>query len=117
MDTLMIPIATVAMRLKENLKIILKQRDLTASQLARGADVPKQSIGEWLNGSTPKDIAKVKRVADYLELSFDQLCFEDIESARGKKLKLADTDTNIEDLLGDKWISGLFEIRLRRVKR
>jgi len=63
------------MNLKFQLRVYLENRKMTASQLARLADVPKQSISDWLGGSIPRDLQKLKRVADALQTTVDHLAF------------------------------------------
>ncbi len=65
------------MNLKTQLRLFLQSRGLSASELARMADVPKQSISDWLGGTLPRDIQKLKRVADVLRTSVDHLVFGD----------------------------------------
>lgn len=100
----------LSMTLKKQLKYYLELRDMTASQLARKANVPKQSLSGWLAGSNPRDVAQVKRVANALGVSLDNLIFgqgEDRDAAKHVEMNA---------LLGDDWISGVFEVRFRRVK-
>ena len=99
------------MVLKEKLKQLLKERDLTAAQLSRKSNVPKNTISDWLSGNSPRDISQVKRVAEALNVSLDFLCFGESERVATEKI------TDLEELLGDQWIGGMFEVRLRRVKK
>lgn len=94
------------MRLQKNLKRILADHDLTAAQLSRKTGVPKATVGDWLAGGIPRDLRKVKLVADFLGLTVDQLCFGD---------GLANQEP-IEQHL-DEIRAGLFEVVLRRPKR
>jgi transcriptional regulator with XRE-family HTH domain len=65
------------MNLKTNLRRILIQKNMTAAQLCRNTGVPKTTLSEWMSGSSPRDIKKLKRVADSLGLTIDELCFGD----------------------------------------
>lgn len=94
------------MNLSKNLKRILFERSLKAADLARLSGVSKTSIGEWLSGSNPRDIRKVKKVADVLEVSLDNLCFGD------GSLKRSD----IEDYK-DQIEVGTYDVILKRVKK
>ena len=98
------------MILRQQLRAILKEQDFTAAQLARKSGLPRQTISDWLAGSPPRDIRQIKKVADALKVSVDFLCFGD---------ELADKDdgASLDSLLGDGWLSGIFEVRLRRVKK
>ncbi len=98
------------MNFKNQLRHYLKARGLTASALARQAGVPKQSISDWLGGTAPRRVDHLKKVADALEVSLDHLCF-------GNGDVDAPPTTDLGGLIGDHWVGGLFEVRLRRVKR
>ena len=102
---------TTSMNLKKQLKLYLDRSDMTASQLARKAGVPKQSISGWLAGNNPRDIRQVKKVADVFGISIDQLIFASgsVEAERVTR--------DVTDILGDDWIGGVFEVRMRRVKK
>lgn len=97
--------------LKRQLQFYLDKREMSASQLSRKAGVPKQSISGWLAGSNPRDVRQVKRVADVLGVSLDNLMFGDGEDRDSEKVSAFDA------LLGDGWVGGIFEVRLRRVKK
>lgn len=99
------------MTLKKQLRFYLELNDLTAAQLARKANVPKQSLSGWLAGSNPRDVKQVKKVADALGVSLDNLMFGNGEDENLQK------HTELNSLLGDDWIGGLFEVRFRRVKK
>ena len=105
------PIALTAMNLKHQLKFFLDQRGFTASHLAKKANVPKQSISGWISGNNPRDVRQVKRVADVLGVSLDHLLFGHGDSHESRKV------TELDALLGEGWISGLFEVRFRRIKK
>lgn len=99
------------MTLKKQLRFYIEKRDMTATQLARKSNVPKQSMSGWLSGSNPRDVKQVKRVADALGVSLDNLLFgtgEDTEAMKGADLGA---------LLSDEWLSGTFEMKIRRVKK
>lgn len=100
-----------SMNLKRQLRYYLEKRDLTAAQLARKAEVPKQSMSGWLSGNNPRDVRQVKRVADALGISLDNLLFGNGEDAATSK------GTDLGSLLGDEWLSGTFEMKIRRVKK
>lgn len=100
------------MNFKKQLKLYLAHRDLSASELARVAKVPKQSISGWLAGNNPRDVRQVKAVSDALETTIDNLMFGD-----GIKNDSNDRTADISSLIGDEWISGMFEVKLRRIKR
>jgi transcriptional regulator with XRE-family HTH domain len=99
------------MYLKKQLRFYLDRREMSAAQLAKKASVPKQSLSGWLAGSNPRDVRQVKRVAEVLGVSVDHLLFGDGEDQNAMKV------TELDALLGDEWISGLFEVKFRRVRK
>ena len=71
----LIPPKEPVLKLKENLTREIAVRNLKMTELARVAGVPKQSLSDWLIGSSPRDPVKVKKVASALGMSSDQLLF------------------------------------------
>ncbi|MBL7545541.1 MAG: helix-turn-helix transcriptional regulator [Bdellovibrionaceae bacterium] len=100
-----------SMNLKKQLKYYLERDEITASQLARKANVPKQSLSGWLAGSNPRDVKQVKRVADALNITLDNLLFGEGPEPQSQKA------IDLGSLVGDEWFSGIFEMKIRRVKR
>lgn len=97
------------MTLKNQILYFLEQQDITASQLSRKAKVPKSNISEWLTGRKPKDFEQVKRVADALGTTLDNLCF-------GKGADKNIKSQSLDDMVEGEWLSGKFEIKIRRIK-
>lgn len=98
------------MNLKQQIKLFLKTRGMTAIQLSRASGVPDATIADWLAGRSPRNLDQVKKVADVFGVSIDHLVY-------GEGLAKEDKITDIDALLGDGWIGGVFEVRLRRLKR
>lgn len=101
----------LSMTLKKQLRFYLELNDMTAAQLARKANVPKQSLSGWLAGSNPRDVKQVKKVADALDVTLDNLMFGQGQDEDQRK------HTELNSLLGDGWIGGVFEVQFRRVKK
>lgn len=108
---LKLPNIQLSMNLKKQLKLYLELRDMTAAQLARKASVAKQSISGWLAGSNPRDVRQIKRVASVLGISVDHLMFGDGKDQQAEKT------IELDALMGDGWISGIFEVKFRRVRK
>jgi transcriptional regulator with XRE-family HTH domain len=98
---------TPEVKLKLQLKKLLLEKGLTAAQLARISGVPRQSLSDWLGGSRPRNLDHVKKVADALKVSIDELCY-------GDSTKI-DSPKNLEGSSGDDELTGVFEIRVRRI--
>jgi transcriptional regulator with XRE-family HTH domain len=96
--------------LKAQLKQYLVHLGLTASQLSRKAGVPDATISDWLAGRKPRNLDQVRKVAAALGTTIDHLVY-------GDGIAKPEADINLEDLLGDKWIGGTFELKIRRVKK
>lgn len=99
------------MKLKAQLQHYLQIRDMTPTELARKSGTSKQVIASWLNGAEPKKFAQVKAVATALNVSIDNLLYGNGSETEAQKT------IELESLLSDSWLSGVFEIKMRRLKR
>lgn len=99
------------MNLKTQLKFYLNKRGMSASELARKAGVSKQLLSQWLNGAEPRKVQQVKKVADALGTSVDHILFGSGEDRERMRV------TELDALLGDGWIGGVFELQIRRIKK
>jgi transcriptional regulator with XRE-family HTH domain len=63
------------MRLKHQLEQLLVQNNMNATQLSKRANVPRQTIANWLMGQAPKNFDQVKRVADQFNVTLDHLLY------------------------------------------
>jgi transcriptional regulator with XRE-family HTH domain len=104
-------VITRDMHLKSQLRYFLKAKGLNASQLAKMAGVPRQSVSDWLGGTTPRNISHIKNVARILGTTMDNLLYGEGPAIEQQKVM------ELDALLGDGWVSGLFEVRFRRVKK
>lgn len=93
------------MKLKQILRDLIQKRGITVTSLSRATKVPLQTIHGWLHGSEPKSLRQVKKVADYLKVDLDYLCFG-IEQEK-------QTLTEYQDEIN----AGIFEVVLRRIKK
>lgn len=93
-----------SMNLKHQLKLYLEYRELSAAQLAKKSGVSKQVISLWLSGGSPRNVEQIKKVAEILNTSVDHLCF-----GEGLEKKTEPP--------GDDWLSGVFEIKVRRITK
>lgn len=106
-NTKVIDTDVLVMNLKINLRFQLNQKNTTAAQLSRATNIPKATISDWLAGVSPKKIEQVKRVADFFNISVDELVF----GADVKKKPHA-LEGYKEDI-----ITGIYEVILRPVNR
>ena len=95
------------MKLPLVLKKILKEKDITISQLSRGTNVPVQTISNWLSGQSPRNISQIKAVADFLGVDLNYLCFAESIQAKAPSI------TEFEDEIN----CGVFEVVLRKIRK
>ena len=93
--------------LAQNLKRLLKDKDLTVAQLSRATKVPSQTLNNWLSGLEPRSMSQVKTIAQFLKLTLDELAYGEI------KVK----DENKLEQYSDEIYAGMFEVVLRRIKK
>lgn len=90
------------MELKTILKKLIKVKGITITALSRATKVPLQTIHGWLQGSEPKGLKQVKKVADYFQVDLDYFCF----GIEPKSPTFRDYQDEIN--------AGVFEVILRR---
>jgi len=98
------------MKLKGQLRFYMEKTGLSISKIASKTKIPKSSLADWVSGAHPRDIGQVKRLSNFFNTSLDNLLF-------GTGEETVEETKDLDDLLGDNWITGLFEIKLRRVSR
>lgn len=101
------------LRLKFQIQAYLDHLGISAAQLSRKAAVPRQTISHWLGGGEPRKLTQLRRVAQVLGTDLDNLLFG--ESVCIER-KIRDSEA-LDLVLGDEWVSGQFEIKLRRIKK
>lgn len=101
----------------------MKQRDVTTKSLAVDVGIPEGTIKTWLAGSAPRSLADVRRVAQFLNVTFEFLVFGDeltlITSADRQsksyevllKLRIEAADTNGNDSVAINVLDGVEEIK------
>lgn len=75
------------MVLRLQLKNLLAARGMTASQLARACNIPKQTICDWMSGVTPRNLGNLKLIADFFSLTIDELCFGEPKKPKRPKMR------------------------------
>lgn len=65
----------IKIKIKENLKRHLFVRNMKPIELAKKSGVSKQTICDWQSGQVPKGIITLKKVADTLGITLDELIF------------------------------------------
>jgi transcriptional regulator with XRE-family HTH domain len=88
-------------KLAENLKSHMISRNLTITGVARQIGMNKSTLHNYCNGVVPRNLVKIKELADLFEISLSDLVF----GSNGESLAL---DSNAD-------IEGRFEVIIKRV--
>ena len=67
------------MLLNEKISIIRKMNNLTQEEFAEELGVSRQAISKWENGSSVPDVQMLLRIADYYNLTLDQLVRDEFD--------------------------------------
>jgi transcriptional regulator with XRE-family HTH domain len=59
----------------KNLNQYLKREGISIKELSLRLSVPLSTVHGWLNGVEPKSINELKKVAIFMGLSLDELCY------------------------------------------
>lgn len=94
------------MKFPAQLRQLLKQHDMTVSQLGRAVKISPKTIYSWLNGQSPRNISQVKSLANYFSISLDELLFGEVPK----------TKVTFEDYR-DEINAGTFVVILRRTRK
>ncbi len=104
-------IKNIDMVLKQQLSKLLKQKGLSAADLSRLSGVSRQVLSLWMSGGQPSRIEQLKKVADVLNVSIENLCFGETAQVTPT------TNPSSEPMPMDEWIGGFFEVKFRRIKK
>jgi transcriptional regulator with XRE-family HTH domain len=94
--------------LAENLKRLMAEKRLTLTAVAKEVGMNKSTLHNYCNGVMPRNIVKIKELAEFLDVSLSDLLF-DQTSHREQKT------TNSTDDRKEEFFKGTFEIIVRRV--
>lgn len=92
-------------KIHEVLPRLLEKRKLSIRELARSTGVAQTTLNSWTKpNAKPSEISSLKLVADFFGITLDYLLWNEPQK------------TNVEQLETDVILSGLFKIRLEKVK-
>ncbi|WP_347357909.1 helix-turn-helix transcriptional regulator [Bdellovibrio sp.] len=97
----------MTIKLREQLKKILAEKNLKVAVLAREAKVPVATVHGWLQGKPPKNFNQVKAVCDILNVSLDWLLYA--EQPKTARQVLEDHKDEI--------VAGVWEVVLRKPQK
>lgn len=93
------------LKLSENLRRILNERDMTVASLSRLSGVPKTNIQGWLDGASP-NVIQLFQVATVLNVNLEELAFS--------KRSFSLVDKALDQL---ELNTGTYEIRIRKIEK
>jgi transcriptional regulator with XRE-family HTH domain len=70
-------IMTIEVKLSENLKRLSKKHKIRPTALARKVKANVSTIHNYFDGSVPQTILAIKQVADYFNISVDEINYGD----------------------------------------
>ena len=68
-----------AMKIAKNLEKYLKLDGITLNEFSKRVSISPSTIHGWLNGVPPKNLNDLKKVADYFNITLDELCFGEVK--------------------------------------
>ncbi|GEM_PF-2413292 len=92
------------MQLAKRLRQLIGQHQLTIPELSRLTGVPVNTLHNWLSGQAPRKLEQVKEVAEFFNVTLDDLIF-------GQELRIE--ATKLPELL----MTGQYEIIIRPTTR
>ncbi|MBF0819609.1 helix-turn-helix domain-containing protein [Streptococcus acidominimus] len=115
------------MLLHEKIRLIRNIHQLSQEQFAEGFSVSRQSVSKWENGSAIPDLQTLIRIADFADISLDQLVREEIDfpiqqeagQIPAESKEPSDTTSSIQSYLGkvcDVSLNTIWYQVLRNVK-
>ncbi|MBR1717737.1 MAG: helix-turn-helix transcriptional regulator [Bacilli bacterium] len=87
------------MNLKENLKRIRKENNLSQEQLADKLNVSRQSVSKWESGTSYPEMDKMIQLCRMFDLNIDELLNQDIKKVREEKNSKIDINKYIDSFL------------------
>ncbi len=88
-------------KLAENLRKIMAEKNIRVTALAKRVGMNKSTLHGYCNGAVPRHLLKIRLIADFLGVPFSELIF-----GKSSDAVPAETDRNIE---------GRYEVIIRRL--
>lgn len=80
---------------------------MSATELARRSHISRKTLQNWLAGQHPRDFGQLKSLCDIIGCSLDTLIYGEGFDQKSTDARMFDEGT---------WISGVFEVKVRRIK-
>lgn len=103
------------MLLNEKITIIRKMNNLTQESFAEELGVSRQAVSKWENGSSVPDVQMLIRIADFYNMTLDQLVRDDYDLpiSCADETKLTDNDLPPKDNFGiDTYLGKICDVSM-----
>ena len=87
------------MNLKDNLKRIRKENNLSQEQLADKLNVSRQSVSKWESGLAYPEMDKVLQICKMFDLSMDELLNQNVKEVNDEKKNKVEINKYIDSFL------------------
>lgn len=89
-------------KLAENLKKLMASKNMTVTSASRRIGMNKSTLHNYCNGVVPRNLLKIKELADLLEVPLDEL--------------ILGPGSEPQPMTLEEGVEGRFEITIKRVK-
>lgn len=102
------------MLLNEKISIIRKMNNLTQEGFAEELGVSRQAVSKWENGTSVPDVQLLLRIADFYNLTLDQLVKDDFDLPISSldEMKIADEPTGRSDVSADDYLGKVCDVSM-----
>lgn len=96
------------LKLAQNLNFLMRKQSLALRTLSDRTGIPYSTLYTWLDHRAPKDLLKVKILAEHFHMKVDDLLFGDLASSSTAHIS--------ERLVVSDSLEGVYEITVRKIK-
>jgi transcriptional regulator with XRE-family HTH domain len=87
------------MKIAKNLEKYLKLDEITLNEFSKRVSISPSTIHGWLNGVPPKNLSDLKKVADYFNVTLDELCFGEVKKGHETNIVISIGEDSYKILL------------------
>lgn len=89
------PIEDIKLKFAQNLKNIMQKQNKTQSDLVKDLSFRQATVSDWLNGKKYPRMDKVKKLANYLGVSINELLMQSISEPPVPAIQLTDQEKSL----------------------
>jgi len=94
------------MGLDKSLQRLLKEKNFSATELAKTLGIPSSTVHDWLAGRVPRNLDQIRQVAEFFKVSTHEILFNEPDP-RSLLSDILEGSTEIH--------SGLYQITVKKV--